>query len=340
MTDAANLTPARASDSRRFRPSSGRSRVAAIDCGTNSLRLLVADVSPGARTVRDVVRRMDVVRLGEGVDRTGRLSEEALGRTFAVCDQFAGQIAQSHVDRVRFVATSAVRDASNRREFDAGIQSRLGVIPEVVSGDEEAALSFRGAAGSLGEQLRDQPTLVLDIGGGSTEFVLGNATTGEIASRCSVNVGCVRLTERCLRTDPVTGVELDTATQVIDAAIRAAGADVDLDRVQTLVGLAGSVTTIAAYILGLDHYDPDRTHGSVIPAERIHRAVLDLAAMTTAERLEIPTMHPGRADVIVGGALVLDRVLRRVGVESVVVSEHDLLDGVALSLAESRPAER
>lgn len=312
--------------------STGR-RVAAIDCGTNSLRLLIADVYPGARQVNDVVRRMDVVRLGEGVDRTGRLSDEALRRTFGVCDQFSAQIAQARVDRTRFVATSAVRDAANRAEFDGGIESRLGVVPEVISGDEEAALSFGGATGALGSRLWDGPTLVLDIGGGSTEFVIGDAATGAIAARRSVNIGCVRLTERCLHGDPPTETEFDTAIKTIDAAIEVAANEVDLGAVATLVGVAGSVTTIAAYILGLARYDPGRTHGAVITAERIHRAVIDLATMTTAERLAIPTMHPGRADVIVGGALVLDRVLRRVGVESVVISEHDLLDGVALSLA-------
>lgn len=314
-------------------------RVAAIDCGTNSLRLLIADVAPESRQVTDVVRRMEVVRLGQDVDRTGRLSEEALARTFNMCDEFASQIASTDVNRVRFVATSAVRDASNRAEFDAGIKARLGVTPDVVSGYREAALSFRGATGSLLDTIEQEPALVLDIGGGSTEFTLGDATVGSVSACCSVNIGCVRITERCLHSDPPTAAELEEASRTIDAAIATAFDSVDLDSVGTLVGVAGSVTTIAAYILGLDRYDPDRTHGAVIAAARIHQAVVDLAAMTTSERRAIPTMHPGRADVIVGGALILDRVLRRVGAESVMISEHDLLDGIALSLAGSATIE-
>ena len=344
-------TKPRAGARRSTASQSDGTRVAAIDCGTNSLRLLIADVAPEARYVTDVVRRMEVVRLGQGVDRTGRLSDAALLRTFNMCDEFAAQIAKAGADRVRFVATSAVRDASNRAEFDAGIESRLGVIPEVISGDEEATLSFCGATGALGSRLHAEPMLVLDIGGGSTEFTLGDAEAGTVTQCCSVNIGCVRITERCLHGDPPTGAELAAAVQTIDAAITVAmneigfatgaatgvatGSATARSSVGTLVGLAGSVTTIAAFILGLDHYDPARTHGAVISTERIHTAVLDLAAMTTAQRQAIPTMHPGRADVIVGGGLVLDRVLKRAGVGSVVISEHDLLDGVALSLADS-----
>lgn len=314
-------------------------RVAAIDCGTNSLRLLIAQVRPDSRQVKDVLRRMDVVRLGEGVDRTGKLSEAALTRTFAKCDEFAAQIAAAEVDAVRFVATSAVRDASNRTEFDAGIESRLGVVPEVVSGDVEAALSFAGATGSLADRIADRPTLVLDIGGGSTEFVLGDPAAGSITSRSSVDVGCVRLTERCLHSDPPTATEVADAIVTIDGAIAVANREVDLDAVAAVVGVAGSITTLAAYLLKLDHYDPVRTHGAVLPAAVVHQAVAELMAMTVAQRAALSVMHPGRADVIAAGVLVLDRVLRRVGVNSLIVSEHDLLDGIALSLASGHVAQ-
>jgi exopolyphosphatase/guanosine-5'-triphosphate,3'-diphosphate pyrophosphatase len=303
-------------------------RVAALDCGTNSLRLLVADVD-GSSLV-DIERRMEVVRLGEGVDRTGRLSDAALERTFRVLDSYAAMIRELDVERVRMVATSASRDASNRDVFVAGVQQRLGVSPEVVSGDEEAALSFTGATRELqGSGLLASPYLVVDIGGGSTEFVLGD-DTGPRAAR-SVDVGCVRLTERHLHGDPPTGLQIDAATADIDAAIDVAGTAVDLGAAATLVGLAGSVTTVVALALGLTDYDPDVIHHARITAEQVHRVTADLLAATRAERAAMPVMHPGRVDVIGGGALVLDRIMQRGGFGAVVASEHDILDGIAFS---------
>jgi exopolyphosphatase/guanosine-5'-triphosphate,3'-diphosphate pyrophosphatase len=309
------------------------SRVAAIDCGTNSIRLLIADVDPVAGTLTDVVRLMEVVRLGEGVDQTGRLSEAALERTFAACGRYASIIATHGVQRVRFVATSASRDAENREVFVGGVLERIGVEPEVVSGDEEARLSFDGATRELGAA-GDGPFLVLDIGGGSTEFVLGQ-TSPDAAQ--SVDMGCVRLTERHLRSDPPTRQEIAAARVDIEALIDRAAETVPLGEARTVVGLAGSVTTVAALALGLAEYDSEAIHLSRIRSADVHEVTDRLLAMTRAERAVLPVMHPGRVDVIGGGALVLDVILDRVGaltdLDSVVVSEHDILDGIAWSLA-------
>jgi exopolyphosphatase/guanosine-5'-triphosphate,3'-diphosphate pyrophosphatase len=304
-------------------------RVAALDCGTNSLRLLVADVDRSSLT--DVERRMEVVRLGEGVDQTGRLSDAALERTFQVLDSYAAMIRELDVERVRMVATSASRDASNRDAFVEGVRDRLGVPPEVVSGDEEAALSFAGATRELlGSGLLAAPYLVVDIGGGSTEFVLGD-DSGLRAGR-SVDVGCVRLTERHLRDDPPTAAQIDAATADVEAAIELAGTVVDLGAAATLVGLAGSVTTVVALALGLTAYDPTAIHYARISAAQVRQITADLLAATRSERAALPVMHPGRVDVIGGGALVLDAIMRRCGFAEVVASEHDILDGIALSM--------
>lgn len=313
-------------------------RVAAIDCGTNSIRLLIADVNPEAMTLVDVVRTMDIVRLGEGVDKTGSLSAGALDRTFAVCDRFASTIAEFGPSAVRFVATSATRDANNRDVFVAGVRTRLGVEPEVISGDTEARLSFLGATRSLVtvpslvSRLTDQLSLVLDIGGGSTEFVLGTARDGVISAR-SENIGCVRITERCMHSDPPTVTEVAAATADIDAAISEAAKTVDLRAARMLVGLAGSVTTLAAIDLGIEKYDPLATHGSMLMASEVHDLTQRLLAMTHESRAAIPVMHPGRVDVIGSGALILDRVMAFMGIGEVLVSEHDMLDGIAWSLA-------
>ena len=304
-------------------------RVAAIDCGTNSIRLLVADVE-GPQLV-DVVRRMEIVRLGQGVDRTGRFADEALQRTFAALDDYAGVIAANGVERVRMVATSATRDAANRDEFVAGVQARLGVAPDVVSGDEEAALSFTGATADLRDDAWPAPYLVCDIGGGSTEFVLGDRS-GVRASQ-SVDVGCVRMTERHLHDDPPSQDQVQAATADIDAAIATADAAVGFAAARTLVGLAGSVTTVVAIALGLEHYDPDRIHHARISATDVHAVTDRLLASTRADRAAMSVMHPGRVDVIGAGALVLDRVLARTGLDAVVASEHDILDGIARSVA-------
>lgn len=306
-------------------------RVAALDCGTNSLRLLVADVEGSSLT--DVVRRMEVVRLGEGVDQTGRLSEAALERTFRVLDDYAAVIEELDVETIRMVATSASRDASNREAFVVGVQSRLGVPPEVVTGDEEAALSFTGATRELrGSGLLVPPYLVVDIGGGSTEFVLGD-DAGLQAAR-SVDVGCVRMTERHLRDDPPTAPQIEAATATVEAAIDQAGEMVALDAAETLVGLAGSVTTVVALALGLKEYDATRIHHARISAEQVRQITAGLLAATRTERAAMPVMHPGRVDVIGGGALVLDTIMRRCGFAEVVASEHDILDGIAFSIVE------
>jgi len=305
-------------------------RVAAIDCGTNSLRLLVADLDPEAGTLTDVVRRMEVVRLGRGVDRTGRLDPAALERTLALLTEYAEQVRVLAASALRMCATSATRDASNRAEFVSGVHAVLGVEPEVVTGHDEAALSFAGATRELaaGSPL-EPPYLVVDIGGGSTEFVLGAQT---VQAARSVDVGCVRLTERHLHDDPPTPAQLAAAAADIDRAIEAVRADVPVERARTLVGLAGSVTTVAALALGLPEYDAGRIHHARIPAADVHAVAGRLAGMTRQERARLAVMHEGRVDVIAAGALVLDIVLDRLGADGVVASEHDILDGIAWSL--------
>ena len=305
-------------------------RVAAIDCGTNSLRLLVADVDLEAGTLVDLYRHMEIVRLGQGVDKTGRLAPEALERTFVVCDRYAEVIRELGAERIRFVATSASRDAENRDEFVSGVLARIGVEPEVVTGDEEARLSFSGATrGLVGAQA---PYLVVDIGGGSTEFVLG--TTEPVAAR-SVDVGCVRLTERYFTDDPPTRAEIDALTETVDAAIAHAGEAVPLREAATLVGLAGSVTTVTAVALGLEEYDASRVHGTRLSAATVAETSDRLLAMTHDERAAVTVIHPGRVDVINAGVLVLRRIMAATDQPEVLVSEHDILDGIAWRLAEA-----
>lgn len=305
-------------------------RVAAIDCGTNSIRLLIADIDDG--TVKDVVRTMRIVRLGQGVDQTGQFAPEALERTFAACDEYSAMIAEYEPARLRFVATSASRDVSNRDVFVAGVKARLGVEPDVISGDEEARLSFLGATADIvtGAAAPRAPYLVVDIGGGSTEFVLGETAP---QSAISVNIGCVRMTERHLQSDPPTDDQIARATADIDAAIARAGEAVPLGAARSLIGLAGSVTTVAALALDLAHYDPRAIHGSRISAGQVHEVAADLLAMTREQRASLGPMHEGRVDVIGAGALVLDRILAATGLPEVVVSERDILDGIARALA-------
>ncbi len=314
-------------------------RVGAIDCGTNSLRLLIADVDATTGALTDVVRRMEIVRLGHGVDQTAELAPEALERTLAMSREYAAQCREYAVEQIRFVATSATRDARNAADFVAGVQDAFGdlaITPEVIKGDEEARLSFLGATGDLVAAGVPGPFLVVDIGGGSTEFVRG---TTKVEAARSVDIGCVRMTERHLRSDPPTEVEIGQAVADIDAAIDRAVATVDLRPVQTLVGLAGSVTTIAAHLLGLPHYDPQAIHLSRATPTAVQAACAELVAMTRAERAAQGYMHPGRVDVIGAGALVWSRVVARVvrhtGLGNdlaVITSEHDILDGIALSL--------
>ena len=312
----------------------GPVRVAAVDCGTNSLRLLIADVDPRAGTLADVARRMEIVRLGEGVDATGRIAAVPLARTLHVLAGYAGEIRRAGAAAVRMVATSAIRDAANAAEFIDGVTAILGVAPEVLSGDEEARLSFSGATAELAVlPSAEPPYLVVDIGGGSTEFVLGAAR--QVAGT-SVDIGCVRMTERHLHTDPPQAGQVAAATADIDAALDAVAARVPVTEARTLIGLAGSVTTVAGIALGLPRYDPGRIHHARVPAAVVHKISSDLLARTHRQRAAIPVMHPGRVDVIGAGALVLDRVLVRFGFAEVVASEHDILDGIAWLLAPGR----
>jgi len=306
-------------------------RVAAIDCGTNSLRLLVADVDPATGTLADVDRRMEIVRLGEGVDATGRLAPAALERTLRALRSYAAVVAATGASAVRMVATSATRDAANAADFVTGVRGVLGVDPEILSGDEEAVLSFTGATTELAGGGCAAPYLVADIGGGSTEFVLGDPRA--VSAAVSVDIGCVRMTERHLRGDPPTPAEAAAARADIGAALDVVAAKVAVTDARTLVGLAGSVTTVAALALGLDAYDPARIHHARIPAAQVHEQAARLLAQSHAERARLAVMHPGRVDVIAGGALVLEAIMARFGFAEVLASEHDILDGIAWSLA-------
>jgi exopolyphosphatase/guanosine-5'-triphosphate,3'-diphosphate pyrophosphatase len=311
-------------------------RVAAIDCGTNSIRLLVADV-PAAGAHTDVLRRMEIVRLGQGVDATGRLAPEAVERTRKVLAEYASSARELGVEAVRMVATSATRDAANRGEFEDMVRATLGQLPDVVTGSEEAELSFLGATASLdraaeahGSAPPKPPFLVVDIGGGSTEFVLGD---GEVRAARSVDIGCVRMTERHLRSDPPPPAEVDAAERDIRAALGEVTAGVPVGEAATLVGLAGSVTTVAALALELPAYDPDAIHGSRISRDAVRAVTADLLTATRAHRAALPVMHPGRVDVIGAGALILRVIMDAFDLGEVVVSEHDILDGIALRLA-------
>jgi exopolyphosphatase/guanosine-5'-triphosphate,3'-diphosphate pyrophosphatase len=297
-------------------------KVAAIDCGTNTIKLLIGALPDIA------VREMRIVRLGQGVDATGRLADEALERTFAALDEYAALIEAHHVERIRFCATSATRDAANADVFVAGVRARLGVEPEVVSGDEEAALSFDGAVRNL-RAAPAEPVLMIDIGGGSTELVLGTTSGGPDAA-VSLDIGSVRLHERHLHSDPPTADEVEACLSGIDGQL--ARSPVPLVEAATVVGVGGTVTTVGAGVLDLAAYDRALVDQAVLPVEEVHVLAGRLLALPYAERLDLPWLHPGRADVIGAGVLILDRVLRRTGVTSLVVSEADILDGIAWSL--------
>jgi exopolyphosphatase/guanosine-5'-triphosphate,3'-diphosphate pyrophosphatase len=306
-------------------------RVAAIDCGTNSIRLLIADLADGVLT--EVDRRTLIVRLGQGVDATGAFAPEALERTFKVCDQYADAVLAAGVERLRFVATSAARDVSNRDEFFAGVQARFGVEPDIIAGAEEAELSFRGATSGLAELDVPGPYLVADIGGGSTELVLGDANG--VLSAESLDMGSVRMTERHLLSDPALATEMAAATDDVDALL--AATSVPLAEARSLIGVAGTVTTVAAVALQLTEYDRSLVHHARIPGPLLRDTTSWLMGSTRADRAAVPVIHPGRVDVIGAGALILqrlhDRLASRLAIDEVLVSEHDILDGVALSLA-------
>ena len=330
-------------------------RVAAIDCGTNSLRLLVADVDPETGRLSDVDRRMEIVRLGQGVDSTGRLAPEALERTLRALRGYAGIIGDRSAEAVRMVATSATRDAANAADFVHGVSGVLGLEPEVLSGEEEASLSFVGATAEFGagSATSGGPYLVVDIGGGSTEFVVGDrhaSAGGAPAARVpadpitgaagptgvsavSVDIGCVRLTERHLHSDPPRPAEISAAAADIGAALDVVAGTVPVAAARTLVGLAGSVTTVAGLALGLGKYDSARIHHARVSAAQVAAQTRRLLSQTREERGALGVMHPGRVDVIGGGAMVLDQIMRRFGFGEVLASEHDILDGIAWSLA-------
>jgi exopolyphosphatase/guanosine-5'-triphosphate,3'-diphosphate pyrophosphatase len=303
-------------------------RVAAIDCGTNSIRLLIAEPD-GAGGLKDLERRLEVVRLGQGVDATGEFHPDALRRTFAAVDDYAELIkkAEVPVENVHFVATSAARDVKNREALFAGIKERLGVLPDVISGETEARLSFNGALSRVTPE--GEPVLVMDIGGGSTELITGSVA-GELHSAISLDVGSVRVTERFLKQNPVADIDLARAAAYVDELLADSG--VDFGSIGTWIGVAGTVTTLAGVYLGLEHYDRERVHGAVIPVASVEELLHQLAAMTVDQIRAFPSMHPGRADVITGGALVEARIAARLNVGDLIVSESDILDGIALQL--------
>ncbi|MGW4331375.1 Ppx/GppA phosphatase family protein [Rhodococcus koreensis] len=312
-------------------------RVAAVDCGTNSIRLLVADVDDKG-ALHDVCREMRVVRLGQGVDATGRLAPEAIERTRVALTEYAGMIADAGATAVRMVATSATRDASNREDFFSMTRDVLGaVIPgagaEVITGDEEARLSFNGAVGELDPS--QGPFVVVDLGGGSTEVVLGDESG--VHAAFSTDIGCVRITERCLHDDPPTQAQIEDARAFAQERLDDAFARVPVEQAHTWVGVAGTMTTIAAVAKELPEYDAEQVHLSRIPLPRLREVCTSLIAMTHTERAALGPMHPGRVDVIGGGAIVTlalaDAFEKKAGIDQLVVSEHDILDGIALSIA-------
>jgi exopolyphosphatase/guanosine-5'-triphosphate,3'-diphosphate pyrophosphatase len=313
------------------------SRVAAIDCGTNSIRLLLADVD-AAGNLTELDRRMEVVRLGQGVDRTGELAPDALARTLTATRDYAAAIDAAGAQQVRFVATSATRDARNRDEFFDGVRAALGVDVEVITGGEEAQLSFRGATGAVAEA-HAGPFLVVDLGGGSTELVLG---TGSVDASVSMDIGSVRMTERHLHSDPPSAAEIEAARADVRSHLDDAARVVPLAKTATLVGLAGSITTVTAHALGLTEYRRERVNQAELPVQTVLDSCAALVAAPRAERVAMGFLHPGRVDVIAAGALVWSEVIARVAADvaaaggsltSAVTSEHDILDGIALSMA-------
>lgn len=295
-------------------------RIAAVDCGTNSIRLLICDID--GETKVDVMREMRIVRLGQGVDKTGELSSQALERTFEACREYSAMIAGNGADTVRFCATSAARDAGNGAVFLQGVERILGVRPEILSGREEAETTYLGASRSLSAAGR---VMVIDLGGGSTELVLGEGE--DVIAADSLDIGSVRLTERHLASDPPTRAEIARCMADVDDRLDAS--EVDPAAADTVVGVAGTVTTVAAHVLGLGAYDAERIHHAVLDREQVVASCLAIAESSVDERRSWPFMHPGRADVIGAGALILARILRRTRSDELLVSEGDVLDGIA-----------
>lgn len=302
-------------------------RVAAIDCGTNSIRLLIADIT--GDHFREIYRTMEVVRLGQGVDLNKAFHPEAIERTLKALTQFADDITRRGVEKIRFCATSATRDAENRDLFIHGVENIIGVTPEVISGDEEAHLSFSGATKELSS--KDAPFLVIDIGGGSTEFVFGSA---KVEAAYSANIGCVRMTERHNVVSPLSAPDRERVIADIDQAIARASAHVPLTQAHSVIAVAGTATTVAAAALELTEYDRYSIHLSRISASKIHEISEKFCDMSRSEIAHLGYMHPGRVDVISAGSLVLSRAIHATGASTCIISESDILDGMAWSLAE------
>jgi exopolyphosphatase/guanosine-5'-triphosphate,3'-diphosphate pyrophosphatase len=302
-------------------------RVAAIDCGTNSIRLLISDIEISTNTATDVCREMRIVRLGEGVDKTNAFSPRALERTFKAIDEYEEILLKHKVENLRFVATSATRDAQNKAMFIKGVIDRLRIVPEVIAGTEEAALSFDGATRSL-RQKHKAPFLIIDLGGGSTELVIGDQ---EPTGAYSMDVGCVRMTERHTPGGNPTKAQEEAIRTDVRNALKEAAKKVDWQKAQTIVGVAGTVTTVAAHILKLKTYDPEVLHGASISAQQISQTAQDFISLTPSQRAALPYMHEGRIEVITAGSIVLDEVMKAIGAQTLIASERDILDGVAWS---------
>lgn len=301
------------------------SRVAAIDCGTNSIRLLIADITNGK--FQEVLRTMEIVRLGQGVDENKSFHPDAIVRTLTAVKSFRDLIASKGVEKIRFCATSATRDAANRDLFIDGVREILGVQVEVIPGEEEARLSFLGATKELDQN--QSPFLVVDIGGGSTEFVLGSE---KVDSAKSVNIGCVRMSERHLTSQPPTMDQIAKAIVDIDFAISQAASVVPITTAKSLIAVAGTATTVAAAALELSEYDRYAIHLSRISAEKVHKVAQMFQSMSKDKIASLGYMHPGRVDVITAGSLVLSRIMAATGASEFVASESDILDGIAWSL--------
>ena len=302
-------------------------RVAAIDCGTNSIRLLISDIDTSTNTATDVCREMRIVRLGEGVDKTNAFSPRALERTFKAIEEYEEILLEHKVENLRFVATSATRDAQNKAMFIKGVIDRLRIVPEVIAGTEEAALSFDGATRSL-RQKHKAPFLIIDLGGGSTELVIGDQ---EPTGAYSMDVGCVRMTERHTPGGNPTKTQEEAIRTDVRNALKEAAKKVDWQKAQTIVGVAGTVTTVAAHILKLKTYDPEVLHGASISAQQISQTAQDFISLTPSQRAALPYMHEGRIEVITAGSIVLDEVMKAIGAQTLIASERDILDGVAWS---------
>ena len=301
------------------------SRVAAIDCGTNSIRLLIADITNG--NFKEVVREMEIVRLGQGVDQNKSFHSDAIARTLSAVEKFSARISSKGVEKVRFCATSATRDASNREIFTDGVKKILGVDVEVIPGEEEAELSFIGATKELSQ--KEGPFLVVDIGGGSTEFVYGGE---KVSAAKSVNIGCVRMSERHLTTQPPSSAQIAQAIVDIDIAIAQAAQVVPISEAKSLIAVAGTATTVAAAALDLESYDRYLIHLARVSSQSVHKVAGMFQSMSKEEISSLGYMHPGRVDVITAGALVLSRIMAATGASEFIASESDILDGIAWSL--------